>query len=212
MPTESAPARETAGEVESSRAGAAGATRHLSDTKASPLDNLDRLGLLNHRLVAVHMTQLSDADIARLAAARAHVVHCPASNLKLASGFCPVAKLVAAGVNVALGTDSAASNNGLDFWAELKLAALLAKGVAADATALPAWQALKMATLNGAAALGIDDITGAAAAQAPSPRALFPADDSLCPRHASPRPRFRPRRLARARQGRRHDRRGPRQH
>ena len=152
---------ETAGEVDSSRAGVPGATRHLSDTQVSPLDNLNRLGLLNHRLVAVHMTQLADADIARLAAARANVVHCPASNLKLASGFCPVAKLVAAGVNVALGTDSAASNNGLDFWAEIKLAALLAKGVAGDATALPAWQALRMATLNGAVALGIDDVTGA---------------------------------------------------
>jgi 5-methylthioadenosine/S-adenosylhomocysteine deaminase len=83
------------------------------------------------------------------------VVHCPSSNLKLASGIAPLTELLAAGVNVALGTDGAASNNRLDLWAEMRLAALLAKGVSGDATTVPAWQALEMATLGGARALGL---------------------------------------------------------
>ncbi len=88
------------------------------------------------------------------------MVHCPESNLKLASGFCPLHKLLAAGINVALGTDGAASNNDLDMFGEMRTAALLAKGVAGDASTVPAAQALRMATLNGARALGIDQITG----------------------------------------------------
>jgi len=151
---------ETAGEVELSTRGEAGSVRHLSESLCSPVDNLDRMGLLSRRLIAVHMTQLTEEQIGRLAATSTSVVHCPTSNLKLASGFCPVAKLLAAGVNVALGTDSASSNNSLDFFGEMKLAAVLAKGVAADATAVPAWQALRMATLNGAIALGMDHFTG----------------------------------------------------
>lgn len=151
---------ETCGEVECSTTGTPGMAKHMSETLQSPIDNLDRMGLLSPSLIAVHMTQLTDGDIARLAATKSSVVHCPNSNLKLASGFCPVAKLLTAGVNVALGTDSASSNNSLDFFQEMKLAAVLAKGVASDATALPAWQALRMATLNGAIALGIDDHTG----------------------------------------------------
>jgi 5-methylthioadenosine/S-adenosylhomocysteine deaminase len=106
------------------------------------------------------MTQLNDYEIALLAQTGTHVVHCPESNLKLASGFCPVAKLLEAGVNVALGTDGAASNNDLDMFGELRTAALLAKGVAQNPSALPAHQALAMATINGARALGIDQITG----------------------------------------------------
>jgi 5-methylthioadenosine/S-adenosylhomocysteine deaminase len=90
-----------------------------------------------------------------LATASASVVHCPRSNLKLASGLCPVARLHAAGVNVALGTDGAASNNRLDLWSEMQTAALLAKQVAGSATALPAVEALRMATINGARALGL---------------------------------------------------------
>jgi 5-methylthioadenosine/S-adenosylhomocysteine deaminase len=125
-----------------------------------PLQRLSELGLLSPNLLAVHMTQLLDSEIALLAAAGSHVVHCPESNLKLASGFCPVAKLLAAGINVALGTDGAASNNDLDMFGEMRTAALLAKGVANDATALPAHQALEMATINGARALGIDSLTG----------------------------------------------------
>jgi 5-methylthioadenosine/S-adenosylhomocysteine deaminase len=125
-----------------------------------PLARLDRLGLVSPILMAVHMTQLDDAEIARLAAAGAHVVHCPESNLKLASGFCPVAKLLAAGVNVCLGTDGAASNNDLDMLGEMRTAALLAKGVAGRADAVTAGQVLAMATINGARALGLAEEIG----------------------------------------------------
>lgn len=125
-----------------------------------PLQRLHELGLVSPNLLAVHMTQLLDSEIKLLAETGAHVLHCPESNLKLASGFCPVAKLLAAGVNVALGTDGAASNNDLDMFGEMRTAALLAKGVANDATAVPAHQALEMATINGARALGIDNDTG----------------------------------------------------
>lgn len=125
-----------------------------------PLQRLERLGLLTPRLLAVHMTQLLDDEIDRFSAAGAHVIHCPESNLKLASGFCPVHKLQKAGVNVALGTDGAASNNDLDMFGEMRTAALLAKAVADDASAVPAATALRMATLNGARALGLDDKIG----------------------------------------------------
>ena len=125
-----------------------------------PLERLDALGLVTPALMAVHMTQLEDDELQRVAESGANVVHCPESNLKLASGFCPVARLLEAGVNVALGTDGAASNNDLNLFSEMRTAALLAKGLANDASALPAAQALRMATLNGAIALGIDDQTG----------------------------------------------------
>lgn len=125
-----------------------------------PLERLDALGLLGGNFIAVHMTQVLDAEIAQTAQRQVSVVHCPESNLKLASGFCPVADLLDAGINVALGTDSAASNNDLDLWGEMHTAALLAKGVAGRATALPAAAALHMATLAGARALGIGDETG----------------------------------------------------
>lgn len=125
-----------------------------------PIARLNDLGLLTPQLQAVHMTQLTDDEIQLLAETGTHVIHCPESNLKLASGFCPVAKLIAAGVNVALGTDGAASNNDLDMFSEMRTAALLAKGVAQDPSAVPAAMALQMATINGAKALGLDDITG----------------------------------------------------
>jgi 5-methylthioadenosine/S-adenosylhomocysteine deaminase len=125
-----------------------------------PISRLDRLGLIGPTLVAVHMTQLEDAEIDRLADASAHVVHCPESNLKLASGFCPVAKLLDAGVNVALGTDGAASNNDLNLLGEIHTAALLGKAVAGSASAVPAAIALRMATINGARALGLEDQIG----------------------------------------------------
>lgn len=125
-----------------------------------PLQRLEQLGLLGPNFLAVHMTQLLDAEIDLLARTATHVLHCPESNLKLASGFCPVARLLAAGVNVALGTDGAASNNDLDLLAEMRTAALLAKGVSGDAAAVPAFQALQMATLNGARALGLDQEIG----------------------------------------------------
>ena len=125
-----------------------------------PLERLDQLGLLSPRLLAVHMTQLEAAEIDRLAERGVHVIHCPESNLKLASGFCPTARLDAAGVNVAIGTDGAASNNDLDLFGELRTAALLGKGVAGDASVLPAARMLRMATLNGAQALGLAGETG----------------------------------------------------
>jgi 5-methylthioadenosine/S-adenosylhomocysteine deaminase len=125
-----------------------------------PLARLDRLGLVNDRLIAVHMTQLSEAEITQCAERGVSVVHCAESNLKLASGFCPVASLQRAGVNLAIGTDGAASNNDLDMFGEMRSAALLAKAVAGDARALDAASALRAATLGGAIALGLGDRIG----------------------------------------------------
>lgn len=141
---------ETADEVEH------GVERH----GVRPLRRLEALGLLSPRLLAVHATQLEPEEIEVLALTGGNVVHCPESNLKLASGFCPVAALRDAGVNVACGTDGAASNNDLDMLSELRTASLLAKGVAGDPCALPAHDALEMATLAGARALGLDERTG----------------------------------------------------
>ena len=121
-----------------------------------PFQRLQKLGLVNDRLIAVHMTQLTDGEIAACAAAGVSVVHCPESNLKLASGFCPAEKLRRAGVNVALGTDGCASNNDLDMFGEMRTAALLAKAVAGDAAAFDAAFALRAATLNGAKAIGLE--------------------------------------------------------
>lgn len=125
-----------------------------------PLQRLDKLGMVTQLLAAAHMTHLEADEIALLASRGSTVIHCPESNLKLASGMCPVAQLDAAGVNVAIGTDGAASNNDLDMFGEMRTAALLAKGVAQRADALPAAKILQMATLNGAAALGIADRIG----------------------------------------------------
>ena len=125
-----------------------------------PLDTLHRLGLVGPRTQCVHMTDLGEQDMALLAATGAHVVHCPQSNMKLASGACPVSKLLDKGINVALGTDSAASNNDLNMFGEMQAAALLAKLHAQDASALPASAALAMATINGARALGMEDSIG----------------------------------------------------
>ncbi|WP_045770247.1 TRZ/ATZ family hydrolase [Xanthomonas albilineans] len=125
-----------------------------------PLARLDRLGLVNDRLIAVHMTQLTDAEIHLCAERGVSVVHCPESNLKLASGFCPACALQRAGVNLAIGTDGCASNNDLDMFSENRTAALLAKAVANDATALDAASTLRAATLGGARALGFGDKIG----------------------------------------------------
>ena len=125
-----------------------------------PLDTLYRLGLLGPRTQCVHMTDLGDQDIELLVAMGAHVVHCPQSNMKLASGACRVGALLESGVNVALGTDSAASNNDLNMFGEMQAAALLAKHLSADATALPAAETLELATINGARALGMEDSLG----------------------------------------------------
>ncbi|TAN08081.1 MAG: TRZ/ATZ family hydrolase [Rhodanobacteraceae bacterium] len=141
---------ETAQEVEDSK----------REHGVRPLQRLQKLGLVNDRLIAVHMTQVTDSEIATCAEAGVSVVHCPESNLKLASGFCPAEKIRRAGVNLALGTDGCASNNDLDMFGELRTAALLAKGVAGDASAFAAAFALQAATLNGARALGLGERIG----------------------------------------------------
>ena len=141
---------EAAGEIESSR----------ENYGLHPLDRLESLGLLGPRLLAVHMTQITDADIPRLAGAGVHVVHCPDSNMKLASGVCPVAGLDAAGVNVCIGTDGAASNNDLSLLAEMRQTALLAKVSAGSPEAIPSARALSMATIHGARALGMEGQIG----------------------------------------------------
>ena len=132
----------------------------LKEHGVRPLQRLADLGLLGPGLIAVHTVHLEPREIELFAQHGCHVAHCPSSNLKLASGLAPVRALLAAGVNVALGTDGAASNNRLDMFAEIRLAALLAKGITGDATALPAWQALEMATLGAARALGFDNKIG----------------------------------------------------
>lgn len=125
-----------------------------------PLERLNQLGLLNPRMMAVHMTQLTQEEIALTAKLGMHVVHCPESNLKLSSGHCPVTELLEAGTNVCLGTDSASSNNDLDMFGEMRTASLIAKTNSSDASALPAWQALEMATINGAIALNCQNEIG----------------------------------------------------
>ena len=125
-----------------------------------PIARIDRLGLLNDRLIAVHMTQLTEADIHLCAERGVSVVHCAESNLKLASGFCPACALLSAGVNLAIGTDGCASNNDLDMFGETRSAALLAKAVANDAAGFNAFEALHAATLGGAKALGFEDRIG----------------------------------------------------
>ncbi len=125
-----------------------------------PIARIDRLGLLNDRLIAVHMTELTEAEIHLCAERGVSVVHCAESNLKLASGFCPACALLSAGVNLAIGTDGCASNNDLDMFGETRSAALLAKAVANDAAGFNAFEALHAATLGGAKALGFEDRIG----------------------------------------------------
>ncbi|MCC6868067.1 MAG: TRZ/ATZ family hydrolase [Burkholderiales bacterium] len=134
--------------------------RARGNTGVTPLARLDRLGVTGPDFIAIHCVHLDAPDIALMARHGCHAVHCPASNMKLASGIAPVAALVAAGVNVALGTDGAASNNRLDILAEMRLASLLAKVATGDAATLPAAAVLAMATINGARALGLDRVTG----------------------------------------------------
>jgi len=141
---------ETRGEIE----------RSMTEHGVRPLERLARLGLVGPGLVAVHAVHLDNAEIDLLAKQGASVVHCPSSNLKLASGFAPVHSLLKKGVNVALGTDGAASNNRLDMFQEMRTAALLAKAVGDDPQAMPAHAALRAATLSGAKALGLEKITG----------------------------------------------------
>lgn len=125
-----------------------------------PIERLHRLGVLGPNLIAAHGVHLLPQEMALLARHSSTVSHCPSSNLKLASGIAPVAEMLAHGVNVGLGTDGSASNNRLDLWGEMRLAALLAKGASGCATVVPAQQALHMATLGGAQALGLAGETG----------------------------------------------------
>ena len=141
---------ETAEEISSS----------LEQYYCRPLARLDRVGMLTNKLQAVHMTQLTEHEMDLVAQRNVKVIHCPESNLKLASGFCPVGSLRARGVTLALGTDGAASNNDLDMIGEMRSASLLAKAVANDATELSATDTLRMATLEGAKCMGLDDIIG----------------------------------------------------
>ncbi len=141
---------ETAQEVAASR------TQH----GCSPLRRLHALGVTGPQFIAVHGVHLAVDDIGILAAHGCHVVHCPISNMKLGSGIAPVAALIGSGVNVALGTDSGASNNRIDLFGEMRLAALLAKVASGDPSVLPAQQALHAATLSGARALGLEERIG----------------------------------------------------
>lgn len=145
-----------------------------------PMQRLQKLGIINDHLIAVHMTAVSDAEIELCAEAGVSVVHCPESNLKLASGFCPVEKLRRAGVNVAIGTDGCASNNDLDMFGEMRTAALLAKAVAADASAFSARHALRAATLGGAKAMGLEDVIGSIEVGKQADLAAIRMDDLEC--------------------------------
>jgi len=144
---------------------------HLHETKAEvaesienfgvrPIKRMANLGLLEPNLTAAHCVQINDEDLDLLSEHRAHVAHCPSSNAKLASGIAPVNHLLNKGINVGLGTDGAASNNRQDMFAEMRIAALLAKARTEDATSIPAAQALEMGTINGARALGLDHQIG----------------------------------------------------
>jgi len=125
-----------------------------------PLERLDQFGLLNPNMIAIHMTQLLPMEIETVAERGIHVIHCPESNLKLASGFCPTVLLNKVGVNVAIGTDGASSNNDLDMLSETRTASLISKGVSANPLAFNAFQSLEAATLSGAKALGLDHLIG----------------------------------------------------
>ena len=136
---------------------------NLESNGVRPIERLHQLGLLSPSLIAVHMVHLTDYEIKLVHQYGCSIVHCPSSNMKLASGFAPIPALLNQGVNVGLGTDGAASNNRLDMFEEMRQAALLAKATSGQADALPAHQALRMATLNGANALGLGEITGSLA-------------------------------------------------
>ena len=132
----------------------------LRDFGMRPIERLRRLGLLSPGLIGVHAVHLNAEEIKLLAEYGCSIAHCPSSNLKLASGIAPITDLLDHGVNIGLGTDGAASNNRLDQFQEMRLAALLAKGQSGRANAVNAHQALRMATLSGAQALGLDATIG----------------------------------------------------
>ncbi len=139
---------------------AAEIAQSLQQYQKRPLRRLYDLGLVSERLQCIHMTQIAEEDWEILRATQPQIVHCPESNLKLASGFCPVPALLKAGIHVGLGTDGAASNNDLDMFGEMRTASLLAKGITRDSTALDASTTLELATMGGAYALGWNDTIG----------------------------------------------------
>jgi 5-methylthioadenosine/S-adenosylhomocysteine deaminase len=132
----------------------------LAQYKARPLERLRALGIVGPRLIAVHCVHVTPTELDMLADFGCSVAHCPSSQLKLASGFAPVAAMLARSINVGLGTDGAASNNKLDMFQEMRTAALVAKAVSGNPEAMPAYQALRASTINGARALGLDAVTG----------------------------------------------------
>lgn len=129
-------------------------------TGKTPIHYLEELGLLGRRTLLAHGVHLTDEEIRLLAERKVSIAHCPSSNLKLGSGIARVADLLAAGVNMAIGTDGSASNNDLDMFEEMHLTALVQKGMKNDPTVLPAEQVLYMATMGGAIALNMDDEIG----------------------------------------------------
>lgn len=132
----------------------------LESAGKRPIERLQDLGLLSPNLIAVHMVHLTDPEIKLIQQYGCSIAHCPSSNMKLASGFAPITALLDQGINIGLGTDGAASNNRLDMFEEMRLAALHSKAISHRADALPAYQVLQMATLNGANALGLGNVTG----------------------------------------------------
>lgn len=136
---------------------------HRSEKKISPLENLDEIGLTKHKLICAHMTNIREGaqwDIVTNNKSFVKIAHCPCSNMKLASGFCQTHRLVQSGVDVGIGTDSSASNNSLDYFGEMKMAALIAKGSTGDPTALPAYTVLRMATILAARTIFLDKVCG----------------------------------------------------
>lgn len=123
----------------------------------TPVEHLDALGMLGPHVIGAHCVHVTDSDMATLAARGVTVSHNPQSNMKISSGVAPVETMRRAGVLVALGTDGTCSNNDLDMWEELRTASFLQKSATGDPTALPAWEALRMATANGARAMGYAD-------------------------------------------------------
>ncbi|MDR2637718.1 MAG: TRZ/ATZ family hydrolase [Zoogloeaceae bacterium] len=134
--------------------------QHLEEFGCRPLHRLRRRGLLGPQLIGVHAVHLLADELDLLAEHNCNIVHCPVSNLKLGNGIAPVSAMLARGINMGLGTDGAASNNRLDILSEMRMASLLAKGTGGEASLLPAWQALHMATLGGAIALGQEEKIG----------------------------------------------------
>ncbi len=132
----------------------------LNDSGRTVVEHIDSVGMLEAKVLAAHCVHITKTEMTTLGEQGAGLAHCPTSNLKLASGIAPVTAMLKQGLHVGIGTDGAASNNDLDMFEEMRLAAILAKTEANDPTALPARDALLMATRQGAAALFLGDVTG----------------------------------------------------